>query len=347
MQGPVSPAQFIAGLPKAELHMHIEGSIEPALFIELARRNAVQIGWQTEEELRSAYEFTDLQAFLNLYYDGCRVLVQSRDFHEVTRAYLRRAHEDTVVHAELFLGPQGHTSRGIALATVLEGVVSAMQAAEREDGITSGLILVAQRHRSEQEALDMLEAAMPWADRLLGFGLGGAEAGHPPAKFTEFFRRCRERGFRVVAHAGEEGPAAYVREAVEVLQVERVDHGNAAMDDESLLALLAERQIPLTLCPLSNLKLNVIDAIGQHPLKKMLDAGLRVTINSDDPSYFGGYVNDNYLACQASLGLSRSDLLTLARNSVWASFMPEQQRQRVLSRIEAYDLHAPAWGSGS
>ena len=345
MQGPVSPAQFIAGLPKAELHMHIEGSMEPALFIELARRNSVQIGWQTEQELRAAYQFRDLQAFLNLYYDGCRVLVQSRDFFEVTREYLQRAHQDTVVHAEMFLGPQGHTSRGIALATVLEGVVSAMQAAEREDGITSGLILVAQRHRSEQEALEMLDAAMPWSDRLLGFGLGGAEVGHPPSKFTEFFRRCRERGFRVVAHAGEEGPAAYVREAVEILQVERLDHGNAAMDDPDVLAMLADRQIPLTLCPLSNLKLNVIDELGQHPLKKMLDARLRVTVNSDDPSYFGGYVNENYLACHAALGLSRGDLLALARNSITASFMTEQRKKHALERIESYDRKISTWES--
>lgn len=339
----MTPAAFIAGLPKAELHMHIEGSIEPALFLELARRNGVDIAWQTEEELRAAYEFRDLQAFLDLYYDGCRVLVHAEDFHAVTRAYLARAHADKVLHAELFLGPQGHTARGIALATVMEGVLGAMAQAEREDGITSGLLLVAQRHRSEQEALELLEAAMPWRERILGFGLGGAEVGNPPARFAEFFRRCRERGFHVVAHAGEEGPAAYVRESVDVLQVQRVDHGNACVDDPQLVRLLAERQIPLTMCPLSNLRLNVVRSVGEHPLKRLLDAGLRVTVNSDDPSYFGGYVNDNYLACQQALGLGRADLVALARNSVLAAFLPAARRQAALAAIEAYDRASVAW----
>lgn len=336
-RNPMTPAEFIAGLPKAELHMHIEGSIEPPLFLALARRNGVAIPWRTEEALRAAYDFRNLQSFLDLYYDGCRVLVQAEDFHAVTREYLARAHADGVLHAEMFLGPQGHTSRGVRLETVLEGVFSAMEEAEREDGITSGLLLVAQRHRSEAEALALLEAAMPWRDRLLGFGLGGAEVGSPPARFAEFFRRCRERGFHVVAHAGEEGPAAYVREAVEVLQVERVDHGNAALDDPELVRLLAERRIPLTVCPLSNLKLRVVGAMEEHPLKRLMDAGLRVTVNSDDPSYFGGYVNDNYLACQQALGLTREDLLALARNSVLAAFLPEARRRAALAAIDAYD----------
>lgn len=341
----MTPDRFIAGLPKAELHMHIEGSIEPGLFIELARRNGVAIPWKTEEELRAAYRFKDLQAFLDLYYDGCRVLVHKQDFHDVTRAYLARAHADRVLHAELFLGPQGHTSRGVALATVLDGVLAAMDAAEREDGITSGLILVAQRHRSEAEALELLDAAMPWRDRLLGFGLGGAEVGHPPAKFAEFFRRCRERGFHVVAHAGEEGPAAYVRESVDVLQVERIDHGNASIDDPDLLRLLADRQIPLTMCPLSNLKLNVVTSIEAHPLRELMSHGLRVTVNSDDPSYFGGYVNDNYLACQAAFGLTRGELVALARNSVLASFMSPARRDAALAAIADYDRRAPAWST--
>lgn len=339
----MTPAQFIAGLPKAELHMHIEGSIEPALFIELARRNGVAIGWQTEAELRAAYRFRDLQAFLDLYYDGCRVLVQARDFFDVTRAYLARANAERVLHAELFLGPQGHTVRGIALATVLEGVLGAMDAAQREDGISAGLILVAQRHRSQEEALDLLEAAMPWRKHILGFGLGGAEVGNPPAKFTEFFRRCRERGFHVVAHAGEEGPAGYVRDSVELLQVQRVDHGNASINDPALLDLLAQRQIPLTVCPLSNLRLNVVSSLAAHPLKRLMEAGLRVTVNSDDPSYFGGYVNDNYLACQEALGLTRADLVALARNSVLSAFITKAQRVSALAAIDAYDRSTPAW----
>jgi len=339
----VTPAQFIAGLPKAELHMHIEGSIEAPLFMKLARRNRVPIRWESEEELLAAYDFRDLQAFLDLYYDGCRVLVQAQDYYEVTREYLRRAHAEGVLHAEMFLGPQGHTSRGIALGTVLEGVLGAMDDARVQDGITSGLILVAQRHRTEAEALELLQQAMPWRDRLLGFGLGGAEVGHPPAKFAEFFRRCREQGFHVVAHAGEEGPASYVRESVELLQVERVDHGNACLQDPALVQLLSERRIPLTVCPLSNLKLNVVKSLAEHPLKVLLDAGLRVTVNSDDPSYFGGYVNDNYLQCQQALGLTRADLLELARNSVRAAFVAPGRRAQMLAAIEAYESRAGDW----
>ena len=343
----MTPAEFIAGLPKAELHMHIEGSIEPPLFIELARRNGVAIAWNTEAELRAAYSFSDLQSFLNLYYDGCRVLLHAADFKDVTREYLARAYAERVLHAELFLGPQGHTTRGVALETVLEGTFAAMDEAEGEVGITSGLILLAQRHRSEEEALAMLDAAMPWADRLLGFGLGGAEVGNPPSKFTEFFRRCRERGFKVVAHAGEEGPAAYVREAVELLQVQRIDHGNASLDDPALLALLAQRQIPLTVCPLSNLKLKVVPSMAQHPLKQLMDAGLCVTVNSDDPSFFGGYVNENYAACQAALGLDRDELVALARNSFIASFMPAAKRDAALAAIDAWDRSAAPWAVSS
>ncbi len=330
----MSIEQFVAGLPKAELHMHVEGSMEPGLFLRLARRNGVTIRWQDEDALREAYRFTDLQDFLNLYYDGCRVLVEAQDFHDVTLEYLQRAHADRVLHAEMFLGPQGHTARGIALATVMEGVLGAMDAAQSAYGITSGLIVVAQRHRSEEEAFEMLEALRPWYDRLLGFGLGGAEVGNPPAKFTEFFRRCRELGFKVVAHAGEEGPAAYVRESVELLQVQRVDHGNACVDDPALVAELAARRIPLTMCPLSNLKLKVVDSVADHPLKKLLEAGLCVTVNSDDPSYFGGYVNDNYLACERELGLDRDQLVSLARNSFEAAFMPAAQRDAALAQID-------------
>lgn len=337
----MTPAQFVAGLPKAELHMHIEGSIEPDLFLALARRNGVAVRWQTEQELRAAYRFTDLQDFLDLYYDGCRVLVTEQDFYDVTRAYLRRAHADHVLHAEMFLGPQGHTARGIALGTALGGVFRAMDDALAQDGISAGLLLVAQRHRTEDEALALLDESRPWHDRLLGFGLGGAELGHPPSKFTAFFRRCRELGFKVVAHAGEEGPAAYVREAMELLQVQRIDHGNACIDDAALMAELAHRQIPLTVCPLSNLRLQVVRSLEKHPLKPLLDAGLRVTLNSDDPSYFGGYVNDNYLACQQALGLSRDELAQLARNSFEAAFIPPGQRHAALAAIDEWVAGAP------
>ena len=335
----MTPEQFLAGLPKAELHMHIEGSIEPELFLRLARRNGVAIRWQTQEELRAAYRFTDLQDFLTLYYDGCRVLLQGQDFHEVTRDYLRRAHADRVLHAEMFLGPQGHTSRGVPLAVVMDGVLGAMDAASAEDGISSGLIVVVQRHRSEGEALALLEDLRPWYGRLLGFGLGGAELGNPPAKFAEFFRRCRERGFKVVAHAGEEGPAAYVREAVELLQVQRLDHGNTCLDDPALVEQLVQRRIPLTVCPLSNLRLQVVPSMAAHPLRRLMEAGLCVTVNSDDPSYFGGYVNDNYLACQQALGLGRDEIVSLARNSFEAAFITPQQRSTALSAIDAWVTH--------
>ena len=336
----MSPEQFVAGLPKAELHMHIEGSIEPPLFFELARRNDVTIPWKTEEELRAAYSFRNLQGFLDLYYDGCRVLVQARDFHDITRDYLRRAHAEGVLRAEMFLGPQGHTARGVALATVMEGVLGAMTEARREDGVSAGVILVAQRHRSEAEALDLLEAAMPWADRILGFGLGGAEVGNPPQKFATFFRGARERGFKVVAHAGEEGPPAYVRDSLDILQVDRIDHGNACTQDRSLVRELAQRKVPLTMCPLSNLKLQVIQSVTEHPAKQLLDAGVCVTLNSDDPSYFGGYVNENYLACQSALNLDRTDLLRLARNSFLAAFMDNEERAAALARLDAYASRA-------
>ena len=335
----MTPEQFVAGLPKAELHMHIEGSIEPALFIQLARRNGVAIRWQTEEELRTAYSFTDLQDFLDLYYDGCRVLVQPQDFHDVTRAYLHRALADRVIHAEMFLGVQGHTSRGVPLAAVMEGLLGAMDAARAEDSVSSGLIVVVQRHRSEDEALALLDALRPWYDRLLGFGLGGAEVGNPPSRFSAFFRRCRERGFNVVAHAGEEGPAAYVREAVELLQVQRLDHGNACLDDPSLVAQLAQARIPLTVCPLSNLKLRLVPSMAAHPLRKLMHAGLCVTVNSDDPSYFGGYVNDNYLACQRALGLERDDMVSLALNSFEAAFITREQRVAAFRAIDAWVAH--------
>lgn len=338
----MTPAQFIAGLPKAELHMHIEGSIEPELMLALARRNGVAIRWQTEAELRDAYRFTRLQDFLDLYYDGCRVLLQVADFREVTRDYLRRAHADGVRHAEMFLGPQGHTTRGVPLAVVMQGVLSAMEAAEAEDGITSGLILVAQRHRSEEEAMALLAEAEPWYGRILGFGLGGAELGHPPSKFERFFARCRELGFKVTAHAGEEGPAAYVREAVELLHVDRLDHGNACLEDPALVQELARRRIPLTVCPLSNLKLQVVTDMAAHPLKTLMDAGLCVTVNSDDPSYFGGYVNDNYLACQRALGLTQAELAQLARQSFEAAFMPEARRAAAFAAIDDWVARAEA-----
>lgn len=327
---------FIRGLPKAELHMHLEGSIEAELLLEFAERNGLRPRWETAEALRAAYEFDNLQSFLDLYYEGCRVLVRERDFYDMTRAYLRRAHADAVVRAEVFLGPQGFTERDIPLATVMDGVLAAMHDAERDDGISAGLLVSAQRHRSEAEALAMLDGVMPWADRIAGFGLGGAERGNPPARFANYFRACRERGFRITVHAGEEGPASYVREAVELLDVDRIDHGNACLDDLALTRALAQRGTPLTVCPLSNVRLKGVSSLAVHPLPTMLAAGLNITLNSDDPAYFGSYVNDNFIQCRQMFGLSAEDVVALARNSLTAAFTAPTETTRHLARLDAY-----------
>jgi adenosine deaminase len=327
---------FIRRMPKAELHMHLEGSIEAGLLLELAERNGVRLGWETPEELRAAYRFDDLQSFLDLYYAGCRVLVREHDFYQITRAYLRSAHADAVLRAEVFIGPQGFTERGVPLSAVMHGVLAAIDDAERKDGISVGLLVSAQRHRSEAEALELLDAVMPWGDRIAGFGLGGAERDNPPSKFLRYFRACRERGFRTTVHAGEEGPAAYVREAVELLGVDRIDHGNACLDDPGLVRELVARRIPLTVCPLSNVRLKGVPSLAAHPLRAMLDAGLFVTLNSDDPAYFGGSVNDNFIQCRQVLGLSSEEIATLARNSLMAAFVPPSQAARGVAMLDAY-----------
>jgi adenine deaminase len=325
---------FIRGLPKAELHMHLEGSIEPETMLALAERNHLRLRWDTPEALRAAYDFADLQSFLDLYYDGCRVMAQAQDYYDVTLTYLRRAHEDGVLRAEFFVGPQNATQRGIPMAAVMEGVLAAVHDAEDQWSISAGLLIIAQRHRSEADAIALLDAAMPWADRIAGFGLGGAERDHPPNKFAAYFRRCRDRGFRITAHAGEEGPAAYVRDAAETIGVDRVDHGVACMDDPTLVQFLADRKVPLTVCPLSNVRLRVVDSLAAHPLRAMLAAGLNVSVNSDDPAYFGGYVNDNLLACRGALGLSAAEIATLARNSFAAAFMPPAGIQRCIALVD-------------
>jgi adenine deaminase len=327
---------FIRSMPKAELHMHLEGSIEAEALLELAVRNGMRPRWDTAEALRAAYQFSNLQAFLDLYYEGCRVLVRERDFHEITRTYLQRAHADAVVRAEMFLAPQGFIERGVPVAEAMGGVLAAMRDAAIEHGISSGLLIVAQRHRSEAEALQLLDAVMPWADQIAGFGLGGAELGHPPSGFVQFFRACRERGFRITAHAGEEGPASYVREAVELLDVDRIDHGNTCLDDPALVRELVARGTPLTVCPLSNLRLNVVPSLAAHPLRAMLDAGLCVTMNSDDPAYFGGTINDNFIQCRHALGLSTDDIVTLARNSLEAAFVLPEDAARYVALLDDY-----------
>lgn len=327
---------FIRGLPKAELHMHIEGSIEPQMMFDIAARNGQTLRWESPEALRSAYNFSDLQSFLDLYYEGCRVLINEQDFYDVTAAYLRRAAEDGVVRAELFMGPQSFTDRGIPIGSVMRGVFRAIDDAERDLGISSGLIVSAQRHRSETAAMELLEQVTPWSDQILGVGMGGAEVGNPPSKFVEFFRACRRAGHRITIHAGEEGPSSYVREAVELLGVDRIDHGNSCLDDTELVREIVKRKLALTVCPLSNLRLKVVPSLKQHPLRKLVDAGLLVTINSDDPSYFGGYVSENLIECRKALRLSVAEIIGLARNGFMAAFISDDERQRSLASIEAY-----------
>jgi adenosine deaminase len=328
---------FIAGLPKAELHLHIEGSLEPELMFELARRNGVALPFRSVDEVRAAYEFSQLQDFLDIYYAGAQVLLTETDFFDLGMAYFRRAAADGVRHAEIFFDPQTHTDRGVPFAVVADGLLASMAQAEREFGLTSKLILCFLRHLDEDAAFATLKMAEPWLDRIAGVGLDSSEAGHPPAKFARVFAAACERGLKLVAHAGEEGPPAYVYEALDVLGVDRIDHGNRALEDAGLTSRLAAEGMTLTVCPLSNLKLCVVNDIAMHPLKRMLDLGLKANVNSDDPAYFGGYVNDNLRAVAAGVGLSRADLLTLARNSFTGSFLDEAAVAGHLAAIEAYD----------
>ena len=327
--------QFIRRLPKAELHIHIEGSFEPDLMFEIARRNGVRIPFDSVEAVRAAYEFEDLQSFLDIYYQGMGVLLEERDFYDLTIAYLRRAHDDGVVHAEIFFDPQGHTGRGVAFNTILSGIWKALQDGEREFGITSRLIMCFLRHLDEEDAFRTLDQAMTYRDRIAGVGLDSSEVGHPPGKFQRVFARAREAGLLAVAHAGEEGPPDYVEEALDLLRVRRIDHGNRALESPALVERLAAERVPLTVCPLSNLKLCVVTDLREHPLKRMLDARLMATVNSDDPAYFGGYVLDNFAAARDALNLSADDIVTLARNSITASWANKAQKQGWLAEIDA------------
>ena len=331
-----SIATFIDGLPKAELHLHIEGTLEPELTFELAERNGVSLSYPSIEALRAAYDFGNLQEFLDLYYQGMQVLVTEQDFYDLTRAYLERARAENVLHAEIFFDPQAHGARGVPFARVLEGINLALEDGERELGISSRLILCFLRHLSQEEAFATLEQALPHRDRIIGVGLDSSELGHPPGKFQEVFQRARDEGFLTVAHAGEEGPADYVSGALDLLGVSRIDHGNRSLDDEALVRRLAESRTPLTVCPLSNLKLAVVKDMKAHPLKEMMAKGLLVTVNSDDPAYFGGYVNENYRAVQTALGLTREEITTLARNSFEAAFLAAPEKAALIARLEAY-----------
>lgn len=326
---------FIRRLPKAELHIHIEGSFEPDLMFEIAHRNGVRIPFDSVEAVRAAYEFENLQSFLDIYYQGMGVMLAERDFYDLTMAYLRRARDDGVVHTEIFFDPQGHTGRGVAFETVLNGIWKALRDGERTLGITSRLIMCFLRHLDEDDALRTLDQAMAFRDRIAGVGLDSSEVGHPPGKFERVFARAREAGLVAVAHAGEEGPPAYVEEALDLLHVARIDHGNRALESMALVKRLAAEKIPLTVCPLSNLKLRVVPDLHEHPLKRMLEMGLVATVNSDDPAYFGGYVLDNFTAARDALDLSADDIVTLARNSIAASWADETQKIRWLAEIDA------------
>ena len=330
-------ARFVAGIPKAELHLHLEGSLEPEHMFALARRNGVSIPFASAEEVRAAYDFSNLQDFLDIYYQGMNVLRTEQDFYDLTLAYLGRAHADAVRHVEVFFDPQGHTGRGIAFGTVAGGIARALDEAERQWGLTSRLILCFLRHLSEEEAFETLDEARPWLGRVAAVGLDSSELGHPPAKFARVFAAARNLGLKRVAHAGEEGPPAYVWEALNLLGIDRLDHGNRSLEDDALVARLVERGMTLTVCPLSNLKLCVVEDLKAHPLKRMLDLGLRATVNSDDPAYFGGYVNRNFSAVADALNLSRADLVRLAKNSFEGSFLPAEAIAVHLAEIDRYD----------
>ena len=317
----------LRGMPKAELHIHIEGSLEPELIFALAERNQVPLAYPSVEALRAAYAFSNLQSFLDIYYAGASVLLHEADFYDMARAYLRRAVQDNVVHAEIFFDPQTHTARGVPIEAVIHGLHRACADARTEWGISSSLILCFLRHLSEEDAFQTLEQALPLQDKFIGVGLDSSEVGHPPEKFARVFARCRELGFHLVAHAGEEGPPAYIWSALDVLKVERIDHGVQALRDPALVQRLAHERVALTVCPLSNQKLRVFPDLKDHNLKALLDAGLAATVNSDDPAYFGGYINDNFTQVFAATGMTARHAYQLAFNSFEASFAPDADKR--------------------
>src|SRR5512140_1090211 len=322
-------------MPKAELHIHIEGSLEPELIFALAQRNGVTIPYASVDELRRAYAFTNLQSFLDIYYAGASVLIAEEDFYDMAWAYLTRAAADNVVHAEIFFDPQTHTARGIAMETVIKGLHRACERAQRDLGVSATLILCFLRHLSEGEAFETLEQAVPFMGHFIGVGLDSSEVGHPPEKFARVFARCRELGLHLVAHAGEEGPPAFVWTALDLLKVERIDHGVQSARDPALMRRLAHDRIPLTVCPLSNLKLRVFPQLADHNIGRLLEAGLVATINSDDPAYFGGYLNDNLVQTFAATGLAAPQAYQLAKNSFEASFIAEKQKRGYVDLLDA------------
>ena len=327
---------FIQAIPKAELHIHIEGSLEPELMFALAQRNNIKLPYESVEAVRDAYQFENLQSFLDLYYAGANVLQTEQDFYDLTWAYLQRCAAQTVRHAEIFFDPQTHTDRGIDFETVYEGIDQALQDGQTKLGISSALILCFLRHLSAEAAMDTLIKALPFKDTIVAVGLDSSELGHPPKKFQSVFERAQSEGFLTVAHAGEEGPADYIWQAIRLLGVSRIDHGVRCVDDSALVDYLIEQRIPLTVCPLSNLKLCVVDSLKQHNLKKLLSAGVCVTINSDDPSYFGGYIAENFQETYDALNLSRQDIYQLVRNSFEATFLSPNQKQALINELDQF-----------
>ena len=326
--------ELIQALPKAELHVHIEGTFEPELMFAIAQRNQIQIPYQSVEEVKQAYNFHNLQSFLDIYYAGANVLVHEQDFYDLAWAYFEKCAEDKVVHTEMFFDPQTHTERGVEFATVIAGLKRACQDAQQKLGISSQLIMCFLRHLSEEKAFETLEQALPFKDEIIAVGLDSSEVGHPPAKFERVFAKAREAGFLIVAHAGEEGPPEYVWEALDLLKVNRIDHGVRSEEDKQLMARLIAEKMPLTVCPLSNLKLCVVNDMKEHNIRRLLQQGVHVTVNSDDPSYFGGYMNDNFIAIQQALALSNEELKQLAINSFEASFISDQEKQKWIAEIK-------------
>jgi adenine deaminase len=329
---------FIAGIPKAELHLHIEGTFEPELMFEIATRNNLKLKYNSVEELKAAYNFNNLQEFLDIYYSGADVLIEEQDFFDLTWAYLQKIHSQNVVHTEIFFDPQTHASRGIPFSKIISGIHRALETGQKELGISSKLVLSILRHLSEDSAFQTIGEALEYKSWITAIGLDSSEKGHPPSKFQRVFDKAREEGFLIVAHAGEEGPPEYVWEALNLLQVSRIDHGNRSLEDPQLVDELVRRKIPLTVCPLSNLKLKVVHDMTKHPLKEMLEKGMIATVNSDDPAYFGGYINENFLSVANALSLTSEHIALLAKNSFSASFLDEEEKQMMIEKVEKYFL---------
>lgn len=328
--------KFIEGMPKAELHLHIEGTFEPEMMFQIAKRNGRILPYRSVEDLKDAYRFNNLQEFLNIYYTGAELLIEELDFYELTYAYLERVHAQNVVHVEVFFDPQTHTDRGVSFDTVIKGIHSALEDGQQKLGITFKMIMCFLRHLPEESAFKTLEQALPYKHWIAGVGLDSSELGNPPSKFKNVFEKARKEGFLALAHAGEEGPAEYIWEALDLLHVVRIDHGNRCLDDQKLVKELAKRKIPLTLCPLSNVALKVVKDLSQYPIIEMTRRGLLITVNSDDPAYFGGYLNENFFALAKALFLSKTDLARLAKNSFQASFLEESEKKKWIAKVEEY-----------